>query len=317
MTSYLDSGDNIGPMAVAVMGPTASGKTRLAVALAREIGAELVNADSRQAIAELSIGVCKPTSEELSGVVCHGLMWSHLGRPFSVAEYRAQAAASVENVIRRGRTAIVVGGTGLYVRALFSGFDFGAVAPTTSRGVGGESAKEDGPPAMAAARELRCLDPERATLTDMNNPRRVNRALELARAGAHPSHALPTWDAVKLGCRVSPPALRRRIESRSDQLMANPLLTEVRELQSLGFSKEVVRHSAIGYAEALDWSEGRCQRDEAVERVVVRTWRYAKAQMTWLRSEPNLVWVDAEESSEAMVDQCIAAMEAAQPARVG
>ncbi|MGB9483220.1 MAG: isopentenyl transferase family protein, partial [Candidatus Dormiibacterota bacterium] len=170
------------PRVLAIQGPTTSGKTLLAVALAQELEGELVNADSRQAIAELSIGVCKPTPAELQGVVCHGLDWSQLGRPFSAAKYRTLATAAIEEIAARGHTAIVVGGTGLYVRALLGGYDFGRVPPEDARTE--RLGPDDDQLLAVATQDLASLDPARAQQVDLGNPRRVIRAAELARAGS-------------------------------------------------------------------------------------------------------------------------------------
>jgi tRNA dimethylallyltransferase len=288
------------------MGPTASGKTRLGVALARELDGELVNGDSRQAILELAIGVCKPTAVDLQGIPCHGLAWSQLGVPFSAATFRDLAGAAMAEIWDRGRIPLVVGGTGLYIRALLGGFDFGTVAPDPIRKRSLGSPEIETALAASAARELSQFAPARARSVDLNNPRRVVRAAELARAGATAGHAFPQWAAQKLACRVSPAQLRERIANRSEQLMAEPLAKEVEGLLEQGFSRTLLAKSAIGYAEAVDWLAGRCTRQTAVERLVSRTWRYARAQMTWLRSEPGLTWVDAEASPDETVRQCLA-----------
>jgi tRNA dimethylallyltransferase len=301
---------------LAIMGPTASGKTQVGVALAKVLDGELVNADSRQAIAELAIGVCKPTLAELQGVACHGLSWRHLGHPFSVAEYRVLATAAVEEISGRDRVALVVGGTGLYIRALLGGFDFGGVAPDPGRTVALGVADQENAIADTAGRELRRLDPERAKTVDLRNPRRVVRAAELSQAGARAGRRPPAWAARKLGCRVSRNHLRARIEARSERLVGEPLAKEVEQLLSLGFSSELLARSAIGYSEVVDWVAGRCSRQDAVEQVVSRTWRYAKAQLTWLRTEPHLLWVDAEASPDDMVSQCMAVIQSGQPSRL-
>jgi tRNA dimethylallyltransferase len=110
--------------------------------------------------------------------------------------------------------------------------------------------------------------------------------------------------------------LRARIEARSERLVAEPLAREVEQLLSLGFSSELLARSAIGYSEVVDWVAGRCSRQDAVEQVVSRTWRYAKAQLTWLRTEPHLLWVDAEASPDDMVSQCMAVIQSGQPSRL-
>jgi len=293
---------------LAVMGPTASGKTRLAVALARKMRGELINADSRQSISELAIGVCKPTPAELQGIPCHGLGWSQLGVPFSAAAFRARARDLMAEIWDRGSIPLVVGGTGLYIRALLGGFDFGGVVPDPERKLPNASREREAAMALSAARSLAELDPEAASSVDLHNPRRVVRAAELARAGVRAGQVSPSWVAQKFACRVSPAQLRERIALRSDQLMAEPLAREVEALVRRGISPALLARSAIGYAEAVDWLAGRCTRQQAVERVISRTWRYARAQMTWLRSEPGLTWVDAEASPEEMVSRCLAAL---------
>jgi tRNA dimethylallyltransferase len=297
---------------LAVMGPTASGKTRLAVALAAEMDGELVNADSRQSLVELAVGVCKPTSVELQGIPCHGLGWSQLGVPFSAAHFRELAGDAMTEIWARGRMPVVVGGTGLYIRALLSGFDFGGVGPEVARQHAMGSRGNEGAMAITATRSLSQLDPERAQKVDLRNPRRVIRAAELARAGVRAGRVHPGWVAQKLACRVGPAELRQRIAIRSDQLMAEPLTIEVERLLQQGFSPSLLARSAIGYAEAVDWLAGRCTRSQAVERLISRTWRYARAQMTWLRGEPDLTWVDAEASPEEMVRRCLAVVRANQ-----
>lgn len=290
------------------MGPTASGKTELAVALARVLPGEMINADSRQAIAELAFGVGKPTPTDLQGITCHGLSWAHLGQPFSVADYLALAHPSVESILARGGTPLLVGGTGLYVRALLAGYDFGGVAPGArarwSDLSGGPD--RDSELAIAAARTLQQIDPQRAARLDLRNPRRVARAAELARAHAWAGQARPGWLVRKLGCRVGPAQLRQRIESRADRMVAEPFALEVAGLLSQGFEPDLLARCAIGYAEVVDWLAGRCPRQEAVERVASRTWRYARTQMTWLRSESGLVWVDAGACLQQLVSQCLA-----------
>jgi len=296
------------PRVVAIQGPTTSGKTRLAVALAHELEGELVNADSRQAIAELSIGVCKPTPAELQGVVCHGLDWSHLGHQFSAAQYLSLATGAIKEISARGHPAIVVGGTGLYVRALLGGYDFGRTTPEEARMRRPIPADNQPQLVAVATQDLARLDPERAQQVDLGNPRRVIRAAELARAGTRAYQSPPSWSIRKLGCHVSAKELRERIQVRSDRLLGQPLREEVESLVSKGFSAELLARSAIGYSEVVDWALGHCPRQEALERVVARTWRYAKAQMTWLRSEPDLVWVDANASLDEMVSQGLAVL---------
>lgn len=299
------------------MGPTASGKTDLAVAMAGALSGELVNADSRQAIEELAVGVGKPTPDELRGIVCHGLDWAHLGQAFSAAAYRNLASCVIHEILGRQRTPLIVGGTGLYVRALLGGFDFGGVAPQTQRAKTAPQDREgDSVLVLAAARDLQLLDASRAAQVDFRNPRRVVRAAELSRAGARPGQSRPGWLSRKLACQVSSARLRERIEARSERMVAEPFAAEVAALLAQGYSPQLLARSAIGYAEVVDWLAGRCPRQEAAERVASRTWRYARAQMTWLRTEPDLVWVDADTSPDQTVKQCLALVEPGRSSRL-
>ncbi len=284
------------PAVVAVVGPTATGKTRLAVALAERLDGELVNGDSRQAIAELRVGVAKPEGLELRGIPCHGLDWRHLGEPFTAHDFVIRAEAALQGVAERGRVPILVGGTGLYLRALLRGYDFGGVPPREDRG-----AAADGPPVEALAAELERLAPARAIRTDLRNSRRVVRALELARAGADAGRLRHPWPAVWLGRALSAAALRQRIERRSEWLVGPALLAEVATLLASGVAPGVRADVAIGYREAIDWRDGRCGREEAVARVAQRTWRYARRQRTWFRSEPQVQWVGDDGADEAAI----------------
>jgi tRNA dimethylallyltransferase len=292
---------------VAVVGATCSGKTGLAIALAEALQGELVNADSRQAIAEVSVGVCKPTPLELRGVSCHGLDWRHLGEPFTVADFVTRARTCLADLWHRRRLPILVGGTGLYVRALLEGFDFGGVGPASEVGFTSSGYGETASSMEVAA--LLALDPGMASRVDLRNPRRVTRALEMARAGAEPSRAGPGWDAVRIGCRVDPEILKARIRARSELIVGPALQAELEALLALGYTPSTIAGAAIGYAEALAWSQAQCTKEVAVERLVARTWKYARTQLTWLRTEPGLVWIDASEDTKGMVAACRAALD--------
>ncbi len=295
------SGEPRQGLVVAIMGPTAAGKTGLSVALAGALDGELVNADSRQAIAELRVGVCKPTAAELGNVRCHGLDWRRLGDHFTVANFVQLASTQMEECQSRDLVPILVGGTGLYLRALLEGFDFG----------GAKNSASSPPPAPvddleAAVVELRRLSPQRYREVDLRNPRRVGRALEMARGGLVASRRPASWQAVRLGCEVAPHILRERIRQRSEKLLGPDLRQEVEGLLGAGFPASLIATSAIGYAEALAWMAGQMTRDAAVSRLTQRTWHYARAQMTWLRKEPDLVWIDASADRGEMLEASLA-----------
>lgn len=273
---------------VAIMGPTASGKTALAVELALALGGELVNADSRQAIAGVEVAVCKPTEEELMGVPCHGLDWRRIGEPYSAAVFAHRAQEVMEAIWSRGKVPLVVGGTGLYIRGLLSGFDFGRLPASAAMRSGSSAALSELAPQVAAA-------------VDLRNPRRVARALELARAGRRPVAVRPRWDAVRLAVQIEREDLRARIDARSRRLVDRPLAEEISRLRRQGLSDEVISGIAIGYREGLDWVDGRLSGVEAVHAISARTWRYARSQLTWLRSEPELTWVPSAAAAKELV----------------
>lgn len=273
---------------LAVVGPTASGKTGLAVGLAEAVGGELINADSRQAIAELAVGVCKPSTAELRGIRCHGLDWRQLGQPYNAAIFAERARETIEAIWAVGRVPILVGGTGLYLRGLLRGFDFGRLPAPAA-------------PAGDAAALLTHLDPGAGERVDLRNPRRAERALALALAGRRAAAHSPGWGALQLGVQVERAELRRRISIRADRIVGPALAEEVGRLRGEGWADELLASSAIGYREALLWLDGHIPRDEAVARLAARTWRYARAQMTWWAREPEVSWVAAPAEAGAKV----------------
>ncbi|MGC8474028.1 MAG: tRNA (adenosine(37)-N6)-dimethylallyltransferase [Candidatus Dormibacteria bacterium] len=270
------------------MGPTASGKTALAVQLALAFGGELVNADSRQAIAGVRVGVCKPTPAELLGVRCHGLDWRQIGEPYSAAEFAVRARKVLDEIWSRGKLPIVVGGTGLYVRGLLGGFDFGELPSSP--------ATRSGSPEVLAR-----LAPERAAGVDLRNPRRVARAVELARAGRQPGAQTPQWAAMRLAIQIERGELRTRIEARAQGLVGEPLAEEITRLRAQGVADEVISGVAIGYREGLAWVDGHLSGVQAARAISGRTWRYARSQLTWLRSEPDLTWVRSTKDAKQLV----------------
>lgn len=271
---------------VTVVGPTASGKTRLAVQMAHHLDGELVNADSRQAIRELSVGVCKPTAVELEGIPCHGLDWRRLGDHFTASDFVDRARPILESIWSRGRIPLVVGGTGLYVRALVSGFDFGRMP--TPLGGGSRGGIED-------VEWLRAQAPDLAATVDVRNPRRVARAVVLAASGRRVGAAPNPWRTVQLGCGPDRGELRRRIERRSRQLVGEELALEIDLLRRRGYPDSVIADAAIGYREAVEWMAGTLGREAATDLVALRTWKYARQQLTWWRREEGIVWLDTGE----------------------
>lgn len=287
---------------VAVVGPTATGKTALAVLLARAIGsAELVNADSRQVLRGLHVGTNRPGPEDLEGVPCHLLGITDPGAPFSVADWLTAARACLASLDLRGMRPIVVGGTGLYVRALLDGLELDGAPPDPGRRatLNARAASPEGLAAMAD--ELRRRDPEGAAGIDLRNPRRVVRATEIVEACgslAGRGRTGATRPSVRIGLDAAPDLHRGWIAERARAMLAGGLLEETAAALARGVPPEALGASGIGYREALAVLDGRLSETAAAAEIVRRTARYAKAQRTWFRADRSVVWLHRERGDD-------------------
>ena len=275
-----------------IVGPTASGKTRMAVELAKAHNGEVVSADSMQIYRRMDIGTAKPTAEEMDGVPHHMIDVADPEEDFSVARYVELASACVDDILSRGKLPIVAGGTGLYVDSLLSGRTFAAFSPESSlrRELEAELAERGGEAMLA---ELSRVDPEAAARLHPNDHKRIVRALEVYRSTGRTisehnreTRALPPrYEALTIGLNFQDRAdLWARIDARVDQMAAAGLEREVRELLSSGLSPRCTAMQAIGYKEFVAAVEGDM------------TWRegsrqYAKRQLTWFRRNPKVHWL--------------------------
>ncbi len=291
----------LAPDLLVVAGPTATGKTALAVAVAERFGAaELVNADSRQVIRGLTVGTCAPTSAELRGVPCHLLGVREPGEPFTVAAWLRLARRAVAEVHGRGAVPVVVGGTGFFVGALVDGLDLADVEPdaaTRER----RFALAERPEGLAElAAELGRRDPDGAAGVDLRNPRRVVRALEIldGRGSLAVRGRSGGLLATQVALAVAPELHRRLVEERSRRLLGGgALLAEVEQALARGVARPALDAAGIGYREALAVLDGVCSVDGAVDLLVRRTLRYAKAQRTWFRRDPRIRWLERDAGS--------------------
>jgi tRNA dimethylallyltransferase len=287
---------------IAVVGPTATGKTALAARLAVRLGAaELVNADSRQVLRGLHVGTNTPGPEDLAGVPCHLLGISDPGAPFSVADWLAAARDCLATLDRRAVRPILVGGTGLYVRALLDGLELDGAPPDPARRAA-LSARAASPEGLAGlAEELRQRDPEGAVGIDLRNPRRVVRALEIVETRgslAARGRGGTTHPSIRIGLDATPDLHRGWIAERARAMMAGGLLEETAAALARGLPSEALDGSGIGYREALAVLDGKLSEAEAVVGIVRRTARYAKAQRTWFRADRNVVWLQRERGDD-------------------
>ena len=288
---------------VVVAGPTASGKTALGIALAKDFNGEIVSADSMQVYRGMDIGTAKATMDEREGIPHHMLDVAEPWEDYSVARYVEQAEACCRDILRRGKLPILVGGTGLYIDSLISGRDFAAV--DSDQGLRESlSAEYDALGGEAMHRRLREIDPERAAILHPGDKRRIVRALEVYRLTGttitehdRQTRALPKrFDAAAIHLNFkNRSALYARIDRRVDAMVEQGLFREVEGLLAAGLSPESTAMQAIGYKEAVRALQGELRREEAVALIKQASRRYAKRQLTWFNRDKEalpILWED-------------------------
>jgi tRNA dimethylallyltransferase len=283
------------PPVVAVVGPTATGKTALAVALAQRLGGEVVNADSMQLYRGMDIGTAKPDLAERGGVPHHLLDLWHVREPASVAEYRQRARAEVDRLRVAGALPLLVGGSGLYVRAVLDELDFPGTDPAVRARLEAELA-ERGPGPMHA--RLAEVDPAAAAAVLPSNGRRIVRALEVVELTGAPFRASlpeprPHYPAVVVGLDRDAAELDERIARRVDRMWAAGFVAEVAELAADGLREGPTASRALGYAQVLAQLDGGLTAAEARERTVATTRRFVRRQRSWFRRDATTIWFDA------------------------
>lgn len=285
------------PTPIAVVGPTASGKSALGVSLAHELDGEVVNVDSMQLYRGMDIGTAKLTLEEREGIPHHQLDVWDVTETASVARYQAAAIADVEDILSRGKTPILVGGSMLYVQSLVDNWQFPPTDPAV-RARFEARRQEIGTDALHA--ELAEIDPAAAAIIEDKDPRRTVRALEVIeltgkpfKASQPPKNAPPRWGTRILGLRTEAEWLNPRIDLRSRLMFDNGLVEEVEKLQAQGLVADSTAGRAIGYAQVLDAQRGELTWDEAIERTITGTRRYVRRQRAWFNRDKRISWLDA------------------------
>lgn len=294
------------PKILVIVGPTASGKTRMAVELAQRHNGEVISADSMQIYRTMDIGTAKPTQEEMGGIPHHMIDVADPEEDFSVARYVEMAAQCVDDVLARGKLPIVAGGTGLYIDSLLSGRTFAPFSPDSAlRGELERELAEKGGQAMLEA--LAQVDPEAAQRLHPNDHKRIIRALEVYRSTGktitqhnRETQAIPPrYDALTIGLAFQDrQAMWRRIDQRVDEMVAAGLEDEVRRLLTSGISPKCTAMQAIGYKEFTQALSGEMTWQEAADVVKLRSRQYAKRQLTWFGRNPNTRWVRWDDPPE-------------------
>lgn len=294
-----------GGKVIVITGPTATGKSKLGVMLARDLRGEIVSADSMQIYKYMDIGTAKPTPEEMGGVPHHMIDCVSPFEPYSVSLYVRDAAKCCEDILRRGKTPVIVGGTGLYIESLISGRDFCA-APEDRKLREELSRDYDETGGEAMLQRLSKYDPDRAQKLHPNDKKRVVRALEIALAGERISEhdrrtqeSAPRFDAkfIVLGCQ-NRQDLYDRIDGRVDGMMEAGLVREVQSLLDMGLTPGHTSMQAIGYKEICEALEGRTTLPEAVETVKRQSRRYAKRQISWCGRYQGALRIDFEKTPD-------------------
>lgn len=292
------------PKILAIVGPTASGKTTLAITLAREFNGEVASADSRQIYRGMDIGTAKPTRAELASIPHHLINIKNPDEPYTVADYKTDALFAIEEILRRGKLPIIVGGTGLYVQAVLENLDIPkTVANPELRAKLEKEIEEKGLPALFE--KLVALDPEAAYVVDPKNPRRVVRALEVAITTGEPFTAQrkknePLFSALVIGLDPALEILRERIDRRIDAMIRNGLVDEVAKLVKK-YGADQVAFDAIGYREIIAHLTKDIPLPDAVAAMKMNTWHYAKRQMTWFKKDKNVEWIKTSDQVTAIV----------------
>jgi tRNA dimethylallyltransferase len=290
---------------IAVVGPTAAGKSELSLALARTLGGEVVNADSMQLYQGMDIGTAKLAVPERAGIAHHLLDIWPVTQAASASEYQQLARQAIDDIRGRGKTPILVGGSGLYVRGAIDNLEFPGTDPAVRAGLEAELS-EVGPAPLHA--RLAVLDPVAAAAILQGNGRRIVRALEVIQLSGRPfSATLPEYESVypviQLGVAVPRPELDQRIADRVDRMWRLGLLDEVRRLDAAGLRDGRTASRALGYAQVLKFLSGDWSEDEAAAQTIQATRRFVRRQESWFRRDPRVQWIPA---GADLVDRALA-----------
>ena len=298
---------------ICIAGPTASGKTALSIALAQELDAEIVSCDSMQVYRRMNIGTAKPTMQERAGIVHHMLDVADPQEDFSVSRYCTMATPIVDDILSRGKTAIIVGGTGLYMDALIRGNDFAPYPRTGRREMLEELAQREG--IEVIWQQLKEIDPESAQRLHISDKKRIIRAMEVyletgetitahnAKTRAVPARYHPLWFALEDTDRAQ---LYARIDRRVEKMLHDGLIEEINALLKDNIPTKCTAMQAIGYKEFLAALNGECTVEEAALQVQQSSRHYAKRQLTWFRRNPEIHWLrrEADMGTDKILSLC-------------
>jgi tRNA dimethylallyltransferase len=291
------------PQVLAIVGPTASGKTALSILLAEKLHGEIISADSRQIYKFLNIGTAKPAKEDLKRIPHHFIDILDPDQEYNAAEYGQQARSSIEKLFAQRIQPIIVGGSGLYVRAIIDGFFNGPGKDPEIREQLEKEVQISGPEVLFE--KLKQADPIAAARMDATKVRRVVRALEVYYTTGNPISDLHSAQETKSSFEVVQYALEwerktlyERINCRVDEMVEKGLIEEVRELRTRGYLSNLNALNTVGYKEAFDFIEGKLAKEEMVKLIKQNTRHFAKRQLTWFRADKRIRWILANERTD-------------------
>lgn len=289
---------------ICLLGPTASGKTEVAIQLAQRLNAEIVSVDSRQIYRQMDIGTAKPTPEEQQAAPHHLIDCVDITQSFSVADYQTLADEAIVEIQDRGKQVLLVGGAGLYFRAIVDGLFEGPGADFSLRKRLEQEAVQHGVDTLH--NRLRACDPESAERIHPNNLPRVIRALEVYELTGTPmsehqqqwQHGNQRYPFIAFGLTMPREILYRHIEQRVDKMLANGLIAEVESLLASGYSRNNFALRSFGYKELIAYLDGQCTYVEAIAQLTKNTRRFAKRQLTWFRKDSRIRWIARESTPD-------------------
>lgn len=295
------------PDVVAIVGATASGKTALGLELARRLETEIISADSMQVYKGMEIGTAAPTVEERTEIRHHFVSFLSPFEQFSAGAFGTSARDIIAALNRRGRIALLVGGSGLYLRAAIDGLFPGPAKDETIRARLHAEAEQSG--VQTLYKRLQSVDPDYANVILPGDLRRIVRALEVYEltgkpiSALHRSHqnASSSLRVLQIGLDVPREILYRRINDRVERMLARGFLDEVRTLIARGYGDRFAQLRTLGYREFADYLQGRCTYEEAVETMKRNTRRYARRQLIWFRGDPRIQWISVSEDTPIAV----------------
>ena len=294
------------PKVIVIVGPTASGKTSASISVAKKLNGEIISADSMQIYREMNIGTAKVTKEEADGIKHYLVDVVNPDEVFNVTKYKEMAEAAIEEILAKGKTPIIVGGTGLYVSTLINGIEFAEVGEDVEyREKMTALAEEKG--AEYLHNELRKVDPDAAKAIEMNNIRRVVRALEIFKLIGKTKTQLDIesrkevkYDYKVYGIDTPREELYNRINVRVDKMFEEGLLEEVKYVnEKYKISSTAIQ--GLGYKEVIEYIDGKVTYEEMIEKLKMETRRYAKRQLTWFRREEKIKWCPLNEIVDTII----------------